>query len=160
MPVGAAPKEAVRRAGRLYVTGKNAGVSMLVKPVGDSLELGQGGGHLVGGDIDEFNRVPEYPPAMTLTAYELAPGEDVWNRALPAITFAASSGSVTTAGDLVFQGTETGGLYAFHAATGEQLFHFDARRTLQSSPMTYEVNGTQYVTAIASNTIHTFALPE
>ena len=62
---------------------------------------------------------------------------------LPALTFGASSGSVTTAGDLVFQGTENGGLYAFHAATGEELLRYDARRTLQSSPMTYEVNGTQ-----------------
>ena len=148
------------RTGLIYVTGKNAGVSLLVRPVGDSLELGQGGGHVLGGDIDELNRVPEYPPVMTLTAYEPASGEDVWNKVLPALTFGASSGSVTTAGDLVFQGTENGGLYAFHAATGEQLFHHDARRTLQSSPMTYEVNGTQYVTVIASSTIHAFALPE
>jgi len=149
-----------KRTGLLYVTGKNAGVSLLVKPVGDTLELGKGGGHVVGGDIDELNRVPEYPPVMTLTAYEPASGEDVWNKVLPALTFGASSGSVTTAGDLVFQGTETGGLYAFHAATGEELLHYDARRTLQSSPMTYEVNGTQYVTVIASSTIHTLALPE
>ena len=148
------------RTGLIYVTGKNAGVSLLVRPVGDSLELGQGGGHVLGGDIDELNRVPEYPPVMTLTAYEPASGEDVWNKVLPALTFGASSGSVTTAGNLVFQGTENGGLYAFHAATGEQLFHHDARRTLQSSPMTYEVNGTQYVTVIASSTIHAFALPE
>ena len=84
----------------------------------------------------------------------------MWHQVLPAVTFGASSGSVATAGDLVFQGTENGGLYAFHAATGEQLFLYDARRTLQSSPMTYEVNGTQYVTVIASSTIHTLALPE
>ena len=31
------------------------------------------------------------------------------------------------------------------AATGEQLFHYQAPRTLRSSPLTYEVNGTQYV---------------
>ena len=148
------------RTGLLYVTGKNAGVSLLVKPVGDSLELGKGGGHVPGGDIDELNRVPEYQPSMTLTAYEPASGEDVWHQVLPAITFQASTGSVATAGDLVFQGTENGGLYAFHSATGEQLFLYDARRTLQSSPMTYEVNGTQYVTVIASSTIHTLALPE
>ena len=64
-----------------------------------------------------------------------------------------------TAGDLLFQGTEDGGFYAFHAATGEQLFHYDAERTIRSSPLTYEVNGTQYVAVIASSTILAFALP-
>ena len=62
-------------------------------------------------------------------------------------------------GDLVFQGTEDGGFYAFEAATGEQLFHYDAGRTIRSSPLTYEVNGTQYVAVIASNTVLAFALP-
>ena len=153
------PPSFSQRTGLLYVTGKNAGVSLLVKPVGDSLELGQGGGHVIGGDIDELNRVPEYQPSMTLTAYEPVSGEDVWHQVLPALTFGASSGSMATAGDLIFQGTEDGGLYAFHAETGEQLFHYDGGRTIQSSPLTYEVNGTQYVAVIASSTVLAFALP-
>ncbi len=147
------------RTGLLYVTGKNAGVSLLVKPVGDSLELGKGGGHQPGLDIDELNRIPEYPRTTTLMAYEPASGEEVWQKVLPAVTFGASSGSVATAGNLVFQGTEDGGFYAFNAETGEQLFHYKAPRPVQSSPLTYEVNGTQYVTVIATNTILTFALP-
>ena len=97
---------------------------------------------------------------MTLTAYEPASGEDVWQQVLPALTFGASSGSVATAGDLVFQGTEDGGFYAFEAATGEQLFHYDAGRTIRSSPLTYEVNGRQYVAVIASDTVLAFALQE
>ena len=71
----------------------------------------------------------------------------------------ASSGSLTTAGNLVFQGTEDGGFYAFHAETGEQVFHHDAGRTIRSSPLTYEVNGTQYVAVVATNTGMAFALP-
>ena len=145
------------RTGLLYVTGKNAGVSLLVKPLGDSLKLGEGGGHAR--NSDEISRIPSYPTTMTLTAYEPASGEYVWQQVLPALTFGASSGSLTTAGDLVFQGTEDGGFYAFHAQTGEQLFHYDAGRTLRSSPLTYEVNGTQYVAVIATNTVLAFALP-
>jgi len=147
------------RTGLLYVTGKNAGVSLLVKPVGEGLEFGQGGGHVPGFDIDELNRVPEFPRTTTLTAYEPASGEEMWQQILPSVTFGASSGSVVTAGDVVFQGTEDGGLYGFHAETGEQLFHYMAESTIQSSPLTYEVNGTQYVTVIATGSILTFALP-
>jgi glucose dehydrogenase len=66
---------------------------------------------------------------------------------------------VATAGDLIFQGTEDGGFYAFHAATGEQLFQYQAPRTIRSSPLTYEVNGTQYVAVVATNTVMAFALP-
>ena len=83
----------------------------------------------------------------------------MWQKVLPAVTFGASSGSVATAGDIVFQGTEDGGLHAFHAWTGEQLFHYEAESAVQSSPMTYEVNGTQYVTTIATSAVLTFALP-
>ena len=145
------------RTGLLYVTGKNAGVSLLVKPLGDSLQLGEGGGHQK--NLTEISRIPEYPPTMTLTAYEPASGEDVWQQVLPALTFGASSGSLATSGDLVFQGTEDGGFYAFDAATGEQVFHHQAPRTIKSSPLTYEVNGTQYVAVIATNSILAFALP-
>ena len=95
---------------------------------------------------------------MPLTASEPASGEDVWQQVLPALTFAASSGSVATTGGLLFQGTEGGGFYAFDAATGEQLFHYDADRALRSSPLTYEVNGTQYVAVTASDTALAFAL--
>ena len=145
------------RTGLLYVTGKNAGVSLLVKPLGDSLKLGEGGGHAK--NFTEIDRIAAYPPTTTLTAYEPASGEDVWQQVLPALTFGASSGSLVTSGDLLFQGTEDGGFYAFHAETGEQVFHYDAGRTIRSSPLTYEVNGTQYVAVIASNTILAFALP-
>ncbi len=146
------------RTGLLYITGKNAGVSLLVKPVGDTLEAAPTCvGHM--GNYSEIDRIEAYPRTMTVTAYEPASGEDVWQQVLPAVTFGASSGSLATAGDLVFQGTEDGGFYALSAETGEQLFHHQAPRTVQSSPMTYEVNGTQYVTVNATNTILTFALP-
>ncbi len=146
------------RTGLLYITGKNAGVSLLVKPVGDTLEAAPTCvGHM--GNYSEIDRIEAYPRTMTVTAYEPASGEDVWQQVLPAVTFGASSGSLATAGDLVFQGTEDGGFYALSAETGAQLFHHQAPRTVQSSPMTYEVNGTQYVTVNATNTILTFALP-
>ena len=66
---------------------------------------------------------------------------------------------MVTAGDLVFQGVEDGGFYALDARTGDELFEYEAPRPIRSSPMTYQVNGKQYVTVVATNTVITLALP-
>ncbi|MXZ70864.1 MAG: PQQ-binding-like beta-propeller repeat protein [Acidobacteria bacterium] len=146
------------RTGLLYVTGKNAAVSMIVRPVGDSLEPGpHGDGHSA--NFEEISRIPEFTPTTTLTAYEPASGEEVWQQVFPALTTIGASGNLATAGDLVFQGADDGAFYAFHAETGELLFEHRAPRPVRSSPMTYQVNGKQYVTVIATNTVLTFALP-
>ena len=146
------------RTGLLYVTGKNAAVSLMVRPVGDSLEAGPDGvGHT--DSYEELSRIPDYPLTTTLTAYEPASGEEVWQRVLPALQSIGASGNLATAGNLVFQGLDDGTFYAFDAATGEQLFRHLAPRPIRSSPLTYEVNGKQYVTVVATDTIVTFALP-
>ena len=142
----------------LYVTGKNAAVSLVVRPVGDSIRPGpHGDGHSA--NIEEISRIPDYPPTTTVTAYEPVSGEEAWQQVLPALTTIGASGNLATAGDLVFQGTDAGGFYALHAETGERLFQHDAPRGIRSSPLTYEVNGRQYVAVIATNTILAFALP-
>ena len=146
------------RTGLLYVTGKNAAVSMIVRPLGDSLEPGpHGDGHSA--NFEELSRIPAYTPTTTLTAYEPASGEEAWQQVFPALGPIGASGNLATAGDLVFQGADDGAFYAFHAATGERLFRHQAPRPIRSSPMTYRVNGRQYVTVIATDTILTFALP-
>ena len=39
------------------------------------------------------------------------------------------------------------------------LYQFEAPRTIRASPLTYEVNGKQYVSVVATNTVITLALP-
>ena len=57
------------RTGLLYVTGKNAGVSLLVKPLGDSLKLGEGGGHAKNfTEIDPDPGLPAHDHADSLRA--------------------------------------------------------------------------------------------
>ena len=147
-----------RRTGLLYVTGKNAAVSLMVKPVGDTLEPGPDSrGHTE--NFEELSRIPDYNPSTALTAYEPVSGEEVWQQVLPAITSIAASGNFATAGDLVFQGTDDGGFYGFAATTGEQVFNYDAPRPIRASPLTYEVNGKQYIAVVATNTVLAFALP-
>jgi quinohemoprotein ethanol dehydrogenase len=54
-------------------------------------------------------------------------------------------GTVTTAGNLVFQVTNEGRLLAYSADKGETLFDIQTGRTGMAPPITYQVDGKQYV---------------
>lgn len=54
-------------------------------------------------------------------------------------------GTVTTAGDLVFQVVNDGSFRAFSADKGEKLFEVKTGRTGMGAPITYEADGKQYV---------------
>ncbi|WP_446666516.1 PQQ-dependent dehydrogenase, methanol/ethanol family [Flexivirga sp. B27] len=69
-------------------------------------------------------------------------GEEKWRYRMD-IPMAASV--LSTAGNLVFAGKPTGEFMAFHAETGEKLWEFQCGSGHHSSPMTYEVNGKQYI---------------
>ena len=145
------------RTGLLYISGKNGAISLRVQPIGNALEPGPDSrGHTE--SFDELSRIPDYTPSVTVTAYDPASGEKAWQQVLPAVSSIGSSGNLATAGDLIFQGTDAGEFYAFDAQTGEQLFMERAPRGIRASPLTYQVNGTQYVTIIATDTVLTFGL--
>ena len=148
------------RTEMIYVTGKNGAISLIVEPVGNTLRPGPDSrGHEE--SFSELDRIADdYTPRLTVSAYSPASGEQVWQRELPARSSIGASGNMVTAGDLVFQGVEDGGFYALDARTGETLFRFEAPRTIRASPLTYEVNGTQYITVVATNTVITLALPD
>jgi len=59
-----------------------------------------------------------------------------------------NGGTLTTAGNLVFQGTGRGQFVAYNASTGERLWDFDAGLGIIAAPMTYEANGVQYVSVL------------
>ena len=145
--------------GLVYVTGKNGAVAIVVNPVGDTVEPGPGSpGHTE--SFSDLDRISEdYPPSVTVSAYDPVTGEQEWQQVLPASSSIGASGNMVTAGNLVFQGVEDGGFYALDARTGDELFRFDAPRPIRASPLTYQVNGTQYVTVVATDTVVTLALP-
>ena len=78
-----------------------------------------------------------------LRAMDPKTGEIVWEYKNPAPLW---GGVLTTAGGLVFTGTPEGFLKAFDAKTGEELWKFQTGSGIVSSPITYEMNGEQYVT--------------
>jgi quinohemoprotein ethanol dehydrogenase len=58
-------------------------------------------------------------------------------------------GVLATAGNLVFQGRADGILAAYRATDGKQLWQFDAGTGIIAPPVTYSVNGVQYVSVMA-----------
>jgi glucose dehydrogenase len=145
------------RTGLLYVSGKNGPLTATkVKLVGDTIKPGPGNkGHYdnLGEQLSAASAGGI--PKQTLAAYDPATGEQVWYAEMPGTT---NAGNLVTAGDVVIQ---PGGqaLYAFDARSGRQLFSFKAPATIRATPITYQVNGKQYVTVIASHTVVTLSLP-
>jgi alcohol dehydrogenase (cytochrome c) len=66
-------------------------------------------------------------------------------------------GTMTTAGGLVFSGAQTGELYAFDADTGDVLWKYQTGSGIIAPPVTYTVDGEQYV-AVASGIGNVYTL--
>ncbi len=77
-----------------------------------------------------------------LRAMNPATGEVAWEHkeALP-----LWAGTLATAGNLVFTGTSDGYVKAFDAATGEELWSFQTGSGVVSQPITWEMDGKQYL---------------
>jgi alcohol dehydrogenase (cytochrome c)/quinohemoprotein ethanol dehydrogenase len=60
-----------------------------------------------------------------------------------------NGGTLATAGNLVFEGTAAGRFEAYRADTGEKVWSFDAQTGVMAGPVTYTVNGEQYVAVLA-----------
>jgi PQQ-dependent dehydrogenase (methanol/ethanol family) len=60
-----------------------------------------------------------------------------------------NGGTLATAGNLVFQGTVHGAFEAYSADAGKKLWSFKTNRGTLAGPITYRVNGEQYVAVLA-----------
>lgn len=63
--------------------------------------------------------------------------------------FTINGGTLSTGGNLVFQGGADGVFRAFAADDGELLFEADLGVGIMAAPVTYELDGTQYVAVLA-----------
>jgi len=68
-------------------------------------------------------------------------------------------GTLTTAGGLVFFANDTGGIETVEARTGRPLWQFNTGQTFRASPMSYAVDGVQYVAIAAGSDVISFSLP-
>ena len=85
-------------------------------------------------------------PRGELLAWNPVTQQAAWHAGYPT---AVGGGVLATAGNLVFQGRADGILAAYRATDGKQLWSFDAGTGIMAPPVTYQVDGVQYVSVLA-----------
>lgn len=94
-----------------------------------------------------------------LKAIDIQTGKTVWE--IPDIGGGIlASGLMASAGGLIFYGDGGGAFVAADAGNGKLLWHFNTGQNWKAGPMTYVVDGRQYIGMAAGSTIMTFALTE
>jgi alcohol dehydrogenase (cytochrome c) len=107
-----------------------------------------------------FFQVPgAEPPRRYLRAIEIQTGRVVWeiDQQVPAPNY---GGVLSTAGGVVFYSESSGAFAAVDAKTGRALWHFQTGQAPTASPMTYVLDGRQYVAICAGANVWVFALPK
>lgn len=129
---------------------------------------GRGGGSAAGNGI--FGAGGNLPgAAMTGRRARFAP-EESWGKVVAIDPLSGEirwehkvvsppwGGVMATAGNLVFGGTIEGVVFALDARTGERLWYFGGNDRVYAAPISYLVNGKQYVSLPVGDVIITFGL--
>ena len=87
-----------------------------------------------------------YGPYGFLIAWDPVKQQEVWR--LP-MKHHWNGGVMTTTGNLVFQANGEGNFVAYHAETGEELWSSFLGTAAIGSPVTYTLDGKQYITIVA-----------
>ncbi len=116
------------------------GVLQPITPDGP-MELGEPGADKHPAHVDGA-----IPPTGNLSAVDPDTGKIVWQYKSDAPMV---GGVLATAGNLVFSGEMNGDFNAFNAKSGEKLWHFNLGSGVNAPPISYRVNGKQYI-AVAS----------
>ena len=82
----------------------------------------------------------------TITAMDSRTNKIVWQKRNPGMF---NYGAVTTASGLMFTGQVDGNMTAYDVRSGDQLWKFQVGWGLSAAPMTYEIDGVQYVAVAA-----------
>jgi alcohol dehydrogenase (cytochrome c) len=111
------------------------------------LDIGGGGGQkLVSGD----------QAYSAIRALESTTGKIKWEFKMVGDSW---TGTLATAGNLVFCADAGGNFFALNAETGKALWDIQLGNSVRANPITYSVDGKQYVEAAAGNSIFAFSLP-
>ena len=74
-----------------------------------------------------------------------------WKKRMP-YSLAHGNGILTTASDLLFIGQPDGNFLALDAKDGDELWRFQTGAAISASPITYEIDGEQYIAVYAGGT--------
>jgi quinohemoprotein ethanol dehydrogenase len=89
---------------------------------------------------------PPPPSPGFLLAWDPLARKERWRVPYKSTT---NGGTLATAGDLVFQGTADGRFVAYGAASGEKLWEVSLGSGIVAAPVTYQLDGRQYVSILA-----------
>ncbi|HEY6342482.1 MAG TPA: PQQ-dependent dehydrogenase, methanol/ethanol family [Bryobacteraceae bacterium] len=92
----------------------------------------------------------------SIVAVDPNTGDRKWTHRLSAPS--TEAGVLTTASNVLFSGGRDGAFYALDAGDGKTLWETNLGPTVAAGPMTYMINGKQYVSIQAGNALYTFAL--
>jgi len=101
-------------------------------------------------------RIPE-EGFGAIQAIDPATGDIVWRHEMSDVT---DSGVLSTASNLVFAGGREGFFYALDALTGAELWRQNLGGQVASGPMSFELEGRQYIVVAAGAGLFVFALPQ
>ena len=104
-----------------------------------------------------INNWTEAAATGAVLALDAASGDMKWRYPMTDVT---DSGILTTASDVLFTGGREGYFHALDARTGSLLWKASLGAQIVSGPITYEVDGRQYVTAISGLSLCVFGLRE
>jgi alcohol dehydrogenase (cytochrome c) len=131
-----------REMGAYYFKGRPT-----IEPANPADTGGGGGQRTLSGD-DAYNalRALEATTGKLKWQFKMS-GGDTW------------TGTLSTAGGLVFSADGGGNFFALDAETGQPLWNFNVGAMARANPVTYAVDGKQYVAVAASNSLFVFGLP-
>jgi len=112
---------------------------------------GAGGGYLE-------SPKPEEAWQLYVRALDATTGKKIWDYQQIS-SFHYGPGVLSTAGGLVFAGEHKGQISALDARTGKSLWHFNTGDLITSSPISYAIDGQQYVAISSGGNILAFSLP-
>jgi PQQ-dependent dehydrogenase (methanol/ethanol family) len=133
-----------QQTGLVYIPSMNSCMDM--EGVQQDYKRGQ---FYLGVNFDISKKVPgAYMGGVT--AWDPVKQQKVWFREddLP-----YTGGMLTTAGGLVFHGDIKGWFHALDAKTGKELWKFNAGSGISAAPMTYVIDGKQYVAVVSGRTL-------
>jgi len=110
--------------------------------------------HYDGAAANGLRAIGQYQTGGIL-AYDASTGEVVWRNHL-GTDMSHGQGPLTTASDLLFVGQIDGRVLAMDAATGDVLWQFQTGSGIAGAPVTYEVDGEQYVAVIAAGSTNPY----
>jgi alcohol dehydrogenase (cytochrome c) len=101
----------------------------------------------------DYDAVPNPNFKSAVRALDPTTGKLVWEYPMRP---RSTSGLLSTQGNLVFGGTAEGNFFALDARSGKELWRLDLGGRVHAAPVSYLVEGKQYVTIAAGSALFTF----